>query len=247
MTRIKLTIWFVLIILTPALFIGCRKKPQSPPADANKISQKSSKPALDATTTPTPQAPKPQQTNPQASSVSDPPAAPQPQQAVKTPKPTLAFIAEHARSWLPAYTDWYGKTAPDFTVVDITGKTQKLSDYKGRNVMVIFWATWCGPCREEIPSLIKLRKEMGQDQLAMLAISVVGPRSPTEGVKQFIAANPVINYTIISTDAVNMPVPFNMISAIPTTFFVNPDGTVKFATEGTTPYSHIKAILAAEQ
>jgi thiol-disulfide isomerase/thioredoxin len=113
--------------------------------------------------------------------------------------------------------------------------------------MLIFWATWCGPCLQEIPSLIDLRKTVGEDKLAMLAISLVGYRSSTEGVKKFVAANPVINYTIISTDADTMPSPYNSIYSIPTTFFINPDGTIKIVTEGLTPLPHIKAILDAEE
>ena len=113
--------------------------------------------------------------------------------------------------------------------------------------MLIFWATWCKPCLQEIPSFIELRKTVSQDNLAMLAISYVDFRSSTKDVKKFVAANPVINYTIITADPYSMPAPYNSLSAIPTTFFINPDGTIKIATEGVTPFSHLKAILEAEK
>jgi thiol-disulfide isomerase/thioredoxin len=137
--------------------------------------------------------------------------------------------------------------SPDFTVTNITGKSHKLSNYRGKNVMLIFWATWCGPCRQEIPSFIELKKTVSEDKLAILAISYIDFRSSLEGVKKFVAANPIINYTIITAEPYSLPAPYNAISAIPSTFFINPDGTIKIVAEGLTPLSHIKAILEAEK
>jgi peroxiredoxin len=236
MTYIKFVIWLGLITLTAGVLLGCKDKPQSPPpsAEPNSVAQQPAaqpKPVTVTNMTPTP-----------------PPL--QPPQVGPVRKPTLETIVAYgrdARLWQPAYVNWYGKMAPDFTVTDITGKSHKLSNYRGKNVMLIFWAVWCGPCRQEIPSLIDLRKSVGEDKLAMLAISTIGYRSSTENVKKFVAANPVINYTIISTDADSMPSPYNSIYAIPTTFFISPDGTIKIVTEGLTPLPHIKAILDAEQ
>ncbi len=63
-----------------------------------------------------------------------------------------------------------GKPAPDFTLVDRQGKTWKLSELKGQVVFVNFWATWCGPCREEMPSMQKLYERFPKDTFTMLAI-----------------------------------------------------------------------------
>ncbi|MCL2761108.1 MAG: TlpA family protein disulfide reductase [Desulfuromonadales bacterium] len=65
-----------------------------------------------------------------------------------------------------------GAIAPDFTVQDLSGKEQKLSDLKGKVVLVNFWATWCPPCREEIPSMMKLNKAMAGKPFQLLAISI---------------------------------------------------------------------------
>jgi peroxiredoxin len=221
MIHAKFATWFGLIILTTGLFIGCKRKPQSSLPESNYTAE--------------------QPTSQSNSDVSKTP------QTSTSPKPTLETIVSYARTWRPTYVNWYGKMAPDFTVTDITGKSHKLSDYRGKNVILIFWAVWCGPCRQEIPSFIELRKTVSEDKLAMLAISYIDFRSSTEGVKKFIAANPVINYTIITAEPYSLPAPYNSLSAIPTTFFINPDGTLKIATEGLTPFSHIKAILEAEQ
>jgi len=65
-----------------------------------------------------------------------------------------------------------GSAAPDFTVKDLAGQEVKLSSLKGKVVLVNFWATWCPPCKEEIPSMIKLNQSMSGKQFQMMAISI---------------------------------------------------------------------------
>ncbi|OGR05561.1 MAG: hypothetical protein A2511_00740 [Deltaproteobacteria bacterium RIFOXYD12_FULL_50_9] len=63
-----------------------------------------------------------------------------------------------------------GKLAPDFTLMDRKGKTWNLSELKGQVVFVNFWATWCPPCREEMPSMERLYRLLPTDKFKMLAI-----------------------------------------------------------------------------
>jgi cytochrome c biogenesis protein CcmG/thiol:disulfide interchange protein DsbE len=66
-----------------------------------------------------------------------------------------------------------GKMAPDFDLPDINGeKTVRLSDYRGKVVFLNFWATWCKPCREEMPSMEVLYKNLEKDGLVVLAVSI---------------------------------------------------------------------------
>ncbi len=160
-------------------------------------------------------------------------------------KTTLDNVIRAAKTWGPAYKSWYGKNAPDFTLADINGKQHKLSEYRGKNVMIIFWATWCPPCLTEIPHLIKMRKSISEDKLIMLAITNEKP----ELVKKFII-DQKMNYTVL-LDKGNMPKPFGFMrvygtSGVPCSFFIDPDGRIKIATIGVVPLKDIKAILQAE-
>jgi peroxiredoxin len=152
----------------------------------------------------------------------------------------LNKIIRNARTWGPIYTSWYGKTAPDFTLTDISGKQHKLSDYRGKNVMIIFWATWCRPCLIEMPHLIALRNIITEDKLAMLAISNENPVL----VRNF-ATDRKINYPVLSNTG-TMPAPYNQIRGIPCSFFIEPNGKIKLATEGTLSLGEMRAILQAD-
>jgi peroxiredoxin len=67
-----------------------------------------------------------------------------------------------------------GTTAPDFTLKDLSGKAVTLSSLRGKVVLLNFWATWCPPCREEIPSMMRLNKAMEGKPFQMLAVSEDG-------------------------------------------------------------------------
>lgn len=160
---------------------------------------------------------------------------------VNKPKKTLDDVIKTARGWGPAFNTWYGQMAPDFTLTDITGKIHKLSDYRGKDVMIVFWATWCGPCIIEIPHLIKLRNIVPEDKLAMLAISFEDP-----GLVKRFAERRKMNYTILAAEVRNLPKPYSRIYGIPSSFFINPDGKIKFATEGLLTLSAIQDIFSAQ-
>jgi peroxiredoxin len=149
------------------------------------------------------------------------------------------IIAKRA-SWNPILQDYYGKEMPDLKLTDITGKTINLKDYRGKNVMIVFWASWCQPCMQEVPHLITLREMNPEDKLAILAISNESP----ETVKK-TAEERKMTYTVIAAGE-ELPKPFSEVKGIPTTFFIRPDGTLKLVTEGGAYYGEMKAILLAE-
>jgi len=156
------------------------------------------------------------------------------------PKMTISDILRYKRYWRPAFESWYGKPAPDFTLADTDGQKHRLSNYRGKNVIIVFWATWCGPCRIEVPELIALRNTVSEKKLAILAIS----NENLVSVKRFIAQQK-FNYTVLLNQT-GIPAPFGLVRAIPSSFFIRPNGTIKLATTGPLSLGAMKAILEAD-
>lgn len=155
--------------------------------------------------------------------------------------PSLQDIVASARTWRAGFESWIGKEAPDLTVEDLAGRTHRLSEYRGRDVLLVFWATWCPACKAEIPHLVELRETFPQEKLAILAISNERP----EHLKHFADANKV-NYSIASSDIGALPEPFSNVSSIPATFFIDSKGLIKLAAEGLVSLEESKAIIEAK-
>ncbi len=137
----------------------------------------------------------------------------------------------------PVFNEWIDKPAPDFTIADIDGKTFTLSQQKGKDVMLIFWATWCPPCKQEIPNLIELRNTYDANTLAIIAISDESDKT----LRSFSQPNG-LNYTVAS--AQNLPAPYNEVTGIPTIFFIDKNGTIRDATEGYHNLGELKSQLS---
>ncbi|TFG50384.1 MAG: TlpA family protein disulfide reductase [Candidatus Brocadiia bacterium] len=148
--------------------------------------------------------------------------------------------------WTAIMPSWYGKEAPDFTLADTQGKQHKLSDYRGKNVIVVIWATWCPPCKAEIPHLIELQNTMGKEKLAILGISFFDPMNSLETIKNFATQNSKINYPLLPADASLVPAPYPMVEYLPSSFFIDPEGKFKLITNGPTMLGDLRAIVMAK-
>jgi len=155
---------------------------------------------------------------------------------------SLGDVVKSAQTWDVAFTSWFDKQASDFAIEDVEGNRHTLSGYCGRNLLVVFWATWCPACNLEIPHLIELRKMLPDDQLAILAISNEAP----EHLRRFAAAKKM-SYAVASLGGATLPEPFADVTSIPTTFFIDRRGTIKLAAVGVVSLDEAKAILHARQ
>lgn len=132
------------------------------------------------------------------------------------------------------FTQWEGVKAPDISVTTLNGQLIKLSDLKGKRLVLDFWATWCPPCRREIPHFIELYNETSRDNLVIVGIS----DEDTKTLEGFVKKNGV-NYPIAS--AKNLPPPYSDIQAIPTTFFIDRQGVIQTVVVGYHEYSDLKS------
>jgi thiol-disulfide isomerase/thioredoxin len=110
---------------------------------------------------------------------------------------------------------------PTFTVTALDGRTISSADWRGKVVLVNFWATWCPPCRAEIPDLIALQKKYG-DHLVVVGISE--DEGSVEGVKRFVADHK-INYPIVMSTPELRKI-FPGVMALPTTFVLDREGNL---------------------
>ena len=118
--------------------------------------------------------------------------------------------------------------APDFTLTDQYGETHTLSDYQGQTVFLNFWATWCGPCKMEMPDIQALYEEWDENAGDLVVLGVAGPGIGREGSAEDIAAFLEENgytYPVVMDDTGMLFYQYG-ISAYPTTFMIDPEGNV---------------------
>jgi peroxiredoxin len=125
-----------------------------------------------------------------------------------------------------------GKPAPGFTLNDVNGRKVSLSDYKGNVILLNFWATFCGPCKEEMPSLNNLYVAFKKDGLIVLAISTDDSEKP---VQSFIRAKAITFPILMDTD---QQVFFDRygVLGLPTSFIIDRDGIVREKILGDRPW-----------
>jgi thiol-disulfide isomerase/thioredoxin len=118
--------------------------------------------------------------------------------------------------------DVRGITAPNFELATLDGQRVKLSDYRGKAVLLNFWATWCGPCKIETPWLVQLQNQYGPQGLQI--IGVEAGDDGKEDIEKFVK-DMGINYPIlIGKESVGDA--YGGVPALPETFFIGRDGKI---------------------
>jgi cytochrome c biogenesis protein CcmG/thiol:disulfide interchange protein DsbE len=150
-----------------------------------------------------------------------------------------------------------GKPAPDFALEDLSGKKVSLASYKGKVVLINFWATWCAPCKIETPWLVELRNQYAPQGFEILGISaddfdMDNPQKLSEekkDVARFVQQQHMPYPVLIDGDALSQP--YGGLDSLPTSFFVDRKGTVVATQIGLTSKDEIEAnirkALAAEK
>ena len=112
--------------------------------------------------------------------------------------------------------------APDFTLESLDGKTMRLSDFRGKAVLLNFWATWCGPCKIEMPWFVELQKEYGSQGLQIVGVAM--DDSGKDDIAKF-AQEMGVNYPVLlGKEAVGDE--YGGVPALPESFFIGRDGKI---------------------
>lgn len=146
----------------------------------------------------------------------------------------VLFSLAHAAELRP----WSGGATPPLALEDLDGRMHSLADYRGKVVLVNFWATWCEPCRAEMPSMERLRAQLSGQPFAVLGVNMAEPLSRIE---KFTAAVPV-GFTLLR-DRDGTTAKAWRARVLPASFLVGPDGRVRYYVYGELDWTS-EAVLA---
>ncbi len=133
--------------------------------------------------------------------------------------------------------DFREKPAPSFTLKSVDGKTVSLADYKGKAVLLNFWATWCGPCKLEMPWLIEMQKKYASQGFTVLGISE--DDGSTKEVSDFMAKMGVDYPVLMYDDQLNKA--YGGIDYLPTSYYIGRDGKILIESGGLISESEMEA------
>jgi peroxiredoxin len=249
------SVWIVgIVVITGAVavYIYANRKNQasSTPGEPNlgaalsgKVEETSFSPGTDGTGAKTPASPSPgtNETPKPDSNLAD-----KVKNTIKdltTPKPRLQDIISAAKTWMPCdvHQTWIGKPAPELTVQDIAGKQHKLSDYRGKDVIIALFSPSFSPSLPELATLARLQDDIGKDKVVVLGLSF-----DAEGaVRRYVESQAAVDYPIVVAANQNIPAPYSQGKPMPCAIFISPDGTLKLSTRGTLSAEEAKTILTA--
>ncbi|MBC8145644.1 MAG: TlpA family protein disulfide reductase, partial [bacterium] len=137
-----------------------------------------------------------------------------------------------------------GGNAPDFAWSDGRGQ-HKLSDYRGKVVMINFWGTWCPPCRRELPALVKIREELAPEKFEIIGINI-GEREQAgstvqENVTRFAKENGILYPLVIGDE--NLVNAYGGVEVVPTTIIVDGTGKIVERIEGSRDEAGFRSVI----
>lgn len=126
-----------------------------------------------------------------------------------------------------ALAPWGGGAAPGLVLKDVDGATHDLARYRGKVVLINFWATWCEPCRQEMPSIQRLREKLSGKPFVVLAVNV---DEPDARVRRFLSETR-LDLTVLLDPNKTVTRGWS-VRVMPTTFIVGPDGRIRYRLVG---------------
>ncbi|HEV2135207.1 MAG TPA: TlpA disulfide reductase family protein [Terracidiphilus sp.] len=159
------------------------------------------------------------------------------------------LAADTSSGTLVFHSPLTGKPAPDFTLDDLNGKAVSLANYRGKAVMINFWATWCTPCQIETPWIVELRDKYASQGFEVLGVSSQGddatPKDKTlwdkdkAAIAKFAQQKKLPYPVLLGGDGISKP--YGGVEDLPTSFFVNRKGVVVATEMGLTSESDLEA------
>ena len=119
-----------------------------------------------------------------------------------------------------------GDVAPDFQLETLEGETIRLSDLKGKKVMLNFWATWCPPCRAEMPHMDDFQTDYEDEDVVVLAVNALATETDISSVTSFVDEFDGFSFPILLDETLEVNTEYQAVS-MPTTYFINTEGIVQ--------------------
>jgi peroxiredoxin len=137
--------------------------------------------------------------------------------------------------------DLRGKRAPDFSLRTVEGKKVSLADYKGKAVLINFWATWCAPCKIEMPWFVALHSQYAPQGFEILGVNADDPGTPRSKLVKF-GEEQGLNYPLlVGDDATSRK--YGGVEFLPTSYFVGRDGKIVAETAGLVSKNEVEASI----
>lgn len=159
--------------------------------------------------------------------------------------PVAAPIAEKQvdNRFVQLPEDVIGKTAPPFQLADMEGQRRTLTEWQGKVVAVNFWATWCPPCRDEIPHFVELQQDYGQQGLQFIGIAL----QTADEIREFVAEYQLNYPSLVGRDDVIATAKSlgNDIGALPYTVIIDREGIIRFTRQGPLTRAEAEKVISA--
>jgi thiol-disulfide isomerase/thioredoxin len=147
----------------------------------------------------------------------------------------LAAARGHAET--ARFLPWKAAATPPLALTDLAGRPHALADYRGKVVLVNFWATWCEPCRDEMPSMQKLRERLAGRPFAILAVNLGESQAR---VSEFVK-RAAVDFTVLLDPDQEAPRPWR-VRVLPASFLVGADGRVRYSVIGEVDWTSEEAV-----